>query len=207
MAAIKEDIPALESKEAELEHEINTHLISIPNILDDAVPDGADEQENELLRSVGEKPVFSFTPRDHVDIGEGLGQMDFAAAAKLSGARFVVLQGQLARLERALAAFMLDVHTREHGYLETLPPALVRTQTMTGTGQLPKFADDLFHTTDDRWLIPTAEVPLTNMVSDSIVPRDALPMRLTAFTHVSVQKPGQQGAIRAGLFASINSQV
>ena len=199
VAAIKEDIPALESKEAELEQEINTHLISIPNILDDAVPDGADEQENELLRSVGEKPVFSFTPRDHVDIGEGLGQMDFAAAAKLSGARFVVLQGQLARLERALAAFMLDVHTREHGYLETLPPALVRTQTMTGTGQLPKFADDLFHTTDDRWLIPTAEVPLTNMVSDSIVPRDVLPMRLTAFTPCFRAEAGSAGRDTRGL--------
>ena len=199
VAAIKEEIPALETKEAELEREINTHLISIPNILDDAVPDGADEQDNELLRSVGEKPVFSFTPRDHVDIGEGLGQMDFAAAAKLSGARFVVLQGQLARLERALAAFMLDVHTSEHGYLETLPPALVRTQTMTGTGQLPKFADDLFHTTDDRWLIPTAEVPLTNMVSDSIVPRDALPMRLTAFTPCFRAEAGSAGRDTRGL--------
>ena len=199
VAAIKEDIPALETQEAELEREINTHLISIPNILDDAVPDGADEQDNELLRSVGEKPVFSFTPRDHVDIGEGLGQMDFAAAAKLSGARFVVLQGQLARLERALAAFMLDVHTNEHGYLETLPPALVRTQTMTGTGQLPKFADDLFHTTDDRWLIPTAEVPLTNMVSDSIVPRDALPMRLTAFTPCFRAEAGSAGRDTRGL--------
>lgn len=199
VAAIKEEIPALETKEAELEREINTHLISIPNILDDTVPDGADEQENELLRSVGKKPVFSFTPRDHVDIGEGLGQMDFAAAAKLSGARFVVLQGQLARLERALAAFMLDVHTSEHGYLETLPPALVRTQTMTGTGQLPKFADDLFHTTDDRWLIPTAEVPLTNMVSDSIVPRDALPMRLTAFTPCFRAEAGSAGRDTRGL--------
>ena len=125
--------------------------------------------------------------------------MDFAAAAKLSGARFVVLQGQLARLERALAAFMLDVHTREHGYLETLPPALVRTQTMTGTGQLPKFADDLFHTTDDRWLIPTAEVPLTNMVSDSIVPRDALPMRLTAFTPCFRAEAGSAGRDTRGL--------
>ena len=154
VAAIKEEIPALEAQEAELDEQIHTHLISIPNILDDGVPDGTDEADNELERSVGEKPVFSFIPRDHVDIGEGLGQMDFATAAKLSGARFVVLQGQLARLERALAAFMLDVHTAEHGYLETLPPALVRTQTMTGTGQLPKFSDDLFHTTDDRWLIP-----------------------------------------------------
>jgi seryl-tRNA synthetase len=199
VAKLKEDIPALEMQEAELTKKINTHLISIPNILDDIVPDGEDEAENALLRSVGEKPVFSFTPLDHVDIGEGLGQMDFAAGARLSGARFVVLQGQLARLERALAAFMLDVHTKEHGYLETLPPALVRTQTMTGTGQLPKFAEDLFHTTDDRWLIPTAEVPLTNMVADTIVPRDALPMRLTAFTPCFRAEAGSAGRDTRGL--------
>ena len=199
VAAIKEEIPALEAREAELDEQIHTHLISIPNILDVGVPDGADEADNELVRSVGEKPVFSFTPRDHVDIGEGLGQMDFATAARLSGARFVVLQGQLARLERALAAFMLDVHTAEHGYLETLPPALVRTQTMTGTGQLPKFADDLFHTTDDRWLIPTAEVPLTNIVADSIVPREALPMRLTAFTPCFRAEAGSAGRDTRGL--------
>jgi seryl-tRNA synthetase len=199
VAKLKEDIPALETQEAELTKKINTHLISIPNILDDIVPDGQDEAENALLWSVGEKPVFSFTPLDHVDIGEGLGQMDFAAGARLSGARFVVLQGQLARLERALAAFMLDVHTKEHGYLETLPPALVRTQTMTGTGQLPKFAEDLFHTTDDRWLIPTAEVPLTNMVADTIVPRDALPMRLTAFTPCFRAEAGSAGRDTRGL--------
>ena len=199
VAKLKEDIPALELREAELTQNINTHLISIPNILDDMVPDGEDEDENELLRSVGEKPAFSFKPKDHVDIGEGLGQMDFAAGAKLSGARFVVLQGQLARLERALAAFMLDVQTKEHGYLETLPPALVRTQTMTGTGQLPKFAEDLFHTTDDRWLIPTAEVPLTNMVADTIVPRNALPMRLTAFTPCFRAEAGSAGRDTRGL--------
>jgi seryl-tRNA synthetase len=199
VAKLKEDIPTLETQEAELTKKINTHLISIPNILDDIVPDGQDEAENALLWSVGEKPVFSFTPLDHVDIGEGLGQMDFAAGARLSGARFVVLQGQLARLERALAAFMLDVHTKEHGYLETLPPALVRTQTMTGTGQLPKFAEDLFHTTDDRWLIPTAEVPLTNMVADTIVPRDALPMRLTAFTPCFRAEAGSAGRDTRGL--------
>ena len=199
VAKLKEDIPALETQEAELTKKINTHLISIPNILDDIVPDGEDEAENALLRSVGEKPVFSFTPLDHVDIGEGLGQMDFAAGARLSGARFVVLQGQLARLERALAAFMLDVHTKEHGYLETLPPALVRTQTMTGTGQLPKFAEDLFHTTDDRWLIPTAEVPLTNRLADTFVPRDALPMRLTAFTPCFRAEAGSAGRDTRGL--------
>ncbi|MGB1911642.1 MAG: serine--tRNA ligase, partial [Candidatus Puniceispirillaceae bacterium] len=162
VAQLKTDIPALEAQDAELEAQLHEHLISLPNMLDDVVPDGEDETQNELVREVGEKPQFSFTPKDHVDIGEALGGMDFPLAAKLSGARFVVLKGQLARLERALAAFMLDVHTQEHGYLEILPPALVTTQTMTGTGQLPKFAEDLFRTSDDRWLIPTAEVPLTN---------------------------------------------
>ncbi len=199
VATLKVDIPKLEEQDAELDAKLQEYLISLPNILDDAVPDGADEDENELLREVGSKPSFSFTPKDHVDIGEGLGAMDFPLAAKLSGARFVVLKGQLARLERALAAFMLDVHTKEHGYLEILPPALVTTQTMTGTGQLPKFADDLFKTTDDRWLIPTAEVPLTNFVADQIVPMDELPMRLTAFTPCFRAEAGSAGRDTRGL--------
>ena len=136
--------------------------------------------QNQLIRRVGDLPKFAFTPKDHVALGEGLGQMDFALGAKLAGARFVVLSGQLARLERALAAFMLDTHTVEFGYVETLPPALVNTQTMTGTGQLPKFAEDLYQT-DDKWLIPTAEVPLTNIVADEIIDNAALPMRMTAY--------------------------
>ena len=199
VAELKQSVPALEAEEAALAAQLTEQLISLPNILDAAVPDGEDEDQNELVRDVGDKPTFSFTPRDHVDIGEGLAQMDFAAAAKLSGARFVVLKGQLARLERALAAFMLDVHTSEHGYTEILPPALVRTQTMTGTGQLPKFAEDLFQTTDERWLIPTAEVPLTNLVADSIVPADALPMRLTAFTPCFRAEAGSAGRDTRGL--------
>jgi len=199
VAELKQSIPLLEAEQASFETQISEQLMSLPNILDRCVPDGVDENENELVREVGTKPEFSFTARDHVDIGEGLGQMDFASAAKLSGARFVVLQGQLARLERALAAFMLDVHTSEHGYVEVLPPALVRTQTMTGTGQLPKFAEDLFHTNDDRWLIPTAEVPLTNLVSDSIVPREELPLRLTAFTPCFRAEAGAAGRDARGL--------
>lgn len=136
VAALKQSVPALEAEEAAVAAQIHDQLISLPNILDERVPEGEDEDQNELVREVGNKPDFSFTSRDHVDIGEGLSQMDFASAAKLSGARFVVLKGQLARLERALAAFMLDMQTNEHGYTEVLPPALVRTQTMTGTGQL-----------------------------------------------------------------------
>ncbi len=163
VALLKKVVPELEAEEAKLAAEISEQLMGLPNILDQSVPDGEDEDENELIREVGQKPSFNFTPRDHVDLGEGLAEMDFSIAAKLSGARFVVLKGQLARLERALAAFMLDMHTNKHGYTEILPPALVRSQTMMGTGQLPKFAEDLFHTTDDRWLIPTAEVPLTNL--------------------------------------------
>jgi len=199
MAAIKDQMPALEAEETELAEQINSHLVGLPNILDAIVPDGADEEDNQLLRSWGEKPAFDFTPQDHVAIGEGLGQMDFAAGAKLSGARFVVLRGQLARLERALAAFMLDTHIQEFGYTEILPPALVRSETMQGTGQLPKFADDLFHTDDDRWLIPTAEVPLTNLASDEILDRAELPLRMTAFTPCFRAEAGAAGRDTRGM--------
>ena len=199
MAEIKEQMPTLEADEAVLAEQITAHLIGLPNILDDIVPDGADEEDNQLLRSWGEKPAFDFTPQDHVAIGEGLGQMDFAAGAKLSGARFVVLRGQLARLERALAAFMLDTHIEEFGYSEILPPALVRSETMQGTGQLPKFADDLFHTEDDRWLIPTAEVPLTNLASDEILDRADLPLRMTAYTPCFRAEAGAAGRDTRGM--------
>lgn len=199
MAAIKDQMPALGAEETELAEQINSHLVGLPNILDAIVPDGADEEDNQLLRSWGEKPAFDFTPQDHVAIGEGLGQMDFAAGAKLSGARFVVLRGQLARLERALAAFMLDTHIQEFGYTEILPPALVRSETMQGTGQLPKFADDLFHTDDDRWLIPTAEVPLTNLASDEILDRAELPLRMTAFTPCFRAEAGAAGRDTRGM--------
>ena len=138
---IKTAMPDVENREAELAKKLESTLMEIPNILDASVPDGDDENENELIRSHGDIPSFGFTPVDHVALGEGLGQMDFALGAKLAGARFVVLQGQLARLERALAALMLDTHTSEFGYVETVPPSLVNSRTMTGTGQLPKFAD------------------------------------------------------------------
>jgi seryl-tRNA synthetase len=199
VADLKHSIPALEAEDARLEQALTSHLMGLPNILEDFVPEGADEADNELLRVVGTPPSFSFTPLDHVALGEGLGQMDFASAAKLSGARFVVLQGQLARLERALASFMLDIHTTEFGYRETVPPVLVRTQTMTGTGQLPKFEEDLFRTTDDRWLIPTAEVPLTNLVADSIIPRTDLPLRMTAYTPCFRAEAGSAGRDTRGM--------
>ena len=195
---IKKQMPELEAREGELATQLDGMLLELPNILDNSVPDGADEDDNELIRSWGEIPQFDFTPRDHVAIGEGLGQMDFALGAKVAGARFVVLQGQLAKLERALAAYMLDLHTGEFGYQETIPPYMVNTQTMTGTGQLPKFAEDLYRT-DDKWLIPTAEVPLTNIVADEIVDADALPMRLTAYTPCFRSEAGSAGRDTRGM--------
>jgi len=195
---IKADMPALEAEEGALATSLETRLLELPNILDDAVPDGADEGDNALVRSWGDIPAFGFTPRDHVAIGEALGQMDFATAAKLSGARFVVLRGQLARLERALAAFMLDTHTAEFGYQETLPPYLVNSSAMTGTGQLPKFGEDLFRA-DDKWLIPTAEVPLTNIAADEIWQAGQLPMRFTAHTPCFRSEAGAAGRDTRGM--------
>jgi len=195
---IKANMPALENEEAKLADKLDTWLLELPNILDASVPDGDDETQNELIRTIGDLPQFSFTPKDHVALGEGLGQMDFALGAKLAGARFVVLSGQLARLERALATFMLDTHTTEFGYVETLPPALVNSQTMTGTGQLPKFAEDLYRT-DDKWLIPTAEVPLTNIVADEIINGAALPLRMTAYTQCFRSEAGSAGRDTRGM--------
>ena len=195
---IKASMPVLEGEEAGLADALEEHLLGLPNILDMDVPAGSDETDNRMVREWGEIPSYDFTPRDHVAIGESLGQMDFAAAAKLAGARFVVLRGQLARLERALAAFMLDIHTSEFGYQETLPPVLVNSTAMTGTGQLPKFGEDLFRA-DDKWLIPTAEVPLTNMVADEIWPEDSLPMRFTAHTPCFRSEAGAAGRDTRGM--------
>ena len=199
VAAIKASAPKKEAEEADIAAKLHEHLISIPNLLDDSVPQGDDEDDNELVRIVGDKPSYDFTPQDHVSLGEALGQMDFASAAKLSGARFVVLQGQLARLERALAAFMLDTHTSEAGFSETLPPAIVNSKTMTGTGQLPKFAEDLYQVEEDKWLIPTAEVPLTNLVADAITDAAELPIRMTAYTPCFRAEAGSAGRDTRGM--------
>ena len=195
---IKARMPTLEEEEASLAAALDEHLLGLPNIIDVDVPAGSDETDNKIVREWGDIPSYDFTPRDHVAIGESLGQMDFATAAKLAGARFVVLRGQLARLERALAAFMLDIHTSEFGYQETLPPVLVNSTAMTGTGQLPKFGEDLFRA-DDKWLIPTAEVPLTNMVADEIWPEDNLPMRFTAHTPCFRSEAGAAGRDTRGM--------
>ena len=199
VASLKQQIPLLEREEHGLADEINTMLFSMPNLLDSSVPNGSSEEDNVLLRQVGDIPEFEFTPRDHVALGEVNKGLDFEAAAEISGARFVVLSGQIAKLERALASFMLDIHTSEFGYTEYLPPALVNSRTMTGTGQLPKFEDDLFKTTDGRWLIPTAEVPLTNMVANQILDADRLPLRMTAYTPCFRSEAGSAGRDTRGM--------
>jgi seryl-tRNA synthetase len=173
-------------------------LAGLPNIPAPDVPEGADEHDNVEVRRWGE-PFAISNPKDHATLGEHLGLMDFEAAARMSGARFVVLKGELARLERALGQFMLDFQTREHGYLEVAPPLLVRDQAVFGTGQLPKFADDLFHTTDARWLIPTAEVSLTNLVREQITPEEELPLRLTALTPCFRSEAGASGRDTRGM--------
>ncbi|MBI1236772.1 MAG: serine--tRNA ligase [Alphaproteobacteria bacterium] len=184
---------------AKFEEALNQHLAGLPNIPMDDVPVGEDETDNEDVRGWGEPKAFGFAPRDHVDLGEGLGQLDFERAAAMSGARFAVLQGGLARLERALAQFMLDLHTSEHGFTEVSPPYMVRDEAMFGTGQLPKFADDLFRTEDGRWLIPTAEVPLTNLFRDAIHNEADFPARLTAYTPCFRAEAGSAGRDTRGL--------
>ena len=199
VASMKRIIPELESEEQGIADQINAILLSMPNLLDNAVPDGTSEDDNVLLRQVGDLPKFEFTPRDHVALGVLTNGLDFESAAEISGARFVILSGQIAKLERALASFMLDIHTLEFGYTEYLPPALVNSNTMTGTGQLPKFEDDLFKTTDGRWLIPTAEVPLTNMVANQILDADRLPIRMTAYTPCFRSEAGSAGRDTRGM--------
>ena len=199
VASMKRIIPELESEEQGIADQINDILLSMPNLLDNIVPDGTSEDDNVLLRQVGDLPKFEFTPRDHVALGVLTNGLDFESAAEISGARFVILSGQIAKLERALASFMLDIHTLEFGYTEYLPPALVNSNTMTGTGQLPKFEDDLFKTTDGRWLIPTAEVPLTNMVANQILDADRLPIRMTAYTPCFRSEAGSAGRDTRGM--------
>jgi seryl-tRNA synthetase len=195
----KDEGARLESEAAQRKSEIDALLAGIPNIPLDEVPDGKDEHDNKLVRAHGTPRHFPFAPKDHVALGEGLREMDFARAGKLSGSRFVVLTAGLARLERALAAFMLDLHTREFGYTEVAPPLLVRDETAYGTGQLPKFADDLFRTTTGLWLIPTAEVPLTNLVAGEILDEAALPLRFTAWTPCFRSEAGAAGKDTRGM--------
>jgi seryl-tRNA synthetase len=195
----KEEQAQSEEAAALAQQELDGVLETLPNLPADDVPVGADESANVEVRRWGEPAAFDFVPKDHVQVGERLGLMDFEGAAKLSGARFVVLKGALARLERALGAFMLDLHTGIFGYTETSPPALVREAALFGTGQLPKFGDDLFRTESGHWLIPTAEVPLTNLVAGDILDADTLPRRLTALTWCFRSEAGAAGKDTHGM--------
>jgi seryl-tRNA synthetase len=200
VAALKSESVTLETTERDAIAALSKALSDIPNQPQPDVPRGKDEHDNVEVRRIGEPARFDgFSPREHFEIGERLGLMDFDTAAKLSGARFVVLKGALARLHRALGQYMLDLHTGEHGYLEVDPPLLVRDDAMFGTAQLPKFRDDQFRAGDDYWLIPTAEVPLTNLVRDSIVDEKALPMRLTALTACFRAEAGSAGRDTRGM--------
>jgi seryl-tRNA synthetase len=196
--AIKEQMALLEEKEKQAAAAVEQILASIPNAPADDVPQGKDEKDNKEIRKVGEPPRKN-NAKEHFDIGEKLSLMDFDTAAKLSGSRFTLLKGELAHLERALANFMLDTHTREFGYTEMSPPLMVREETMFGVGQLPKFAEDLFHTTRGDWLIPTAEVPLTAVVMDQIVEEAELPLRLTALTACFRAEAGAAGKDTRGM--------
>jgi seryl-tRNA synthetase len=198
-AAMAEAIAREEAEEKRLGAELDALLATIPNWLDEAVPTGSGEADNVVLRAWGEPRAFGFTPLQHFELGERLGLMDFEAAARLAGARFVVLKGALARLERALGQFMLDLQTGEHGYTEVSPPLLVREAVLFGTGQLPKFREDQFATTDGRWLIPTAEVPLTNLVREQVLAEADLPLRVTALTPCFRAEAGSAGRDTRGM--------
>jgi len=187
------------AKAAELRTQIDDLLASLPNLPAPEVPDGPDETANEELRRHGSPPQFNFAALPHEAIGEKLGLMDFPRAARLSGSRFVVLKGPLARLERAIGQFMLDLHTREFGYTEISPPLLVRDDAVFGTGQLPKQAEDMFQTREGLWLIPTAEVPLANLVAGEILDESTLPLRFTALTPCFRSEAGAAGKDTRGM--------
>jgi seryl-tRNA synthetase len=197
VADLGERLKAAETELAEVQGELEAALYDLPNLLDASVPDGRDESCNREVRRWGEPRTFDFSPKDHVD----LGLLDFEAAAKISGARFVVMRGAVARLHRALIQFMLDLHTREHGYTEIYAPYIVNGQSLVGTGQLPKFRADLFalEGEQDFYLIPTAEVPVTNLVRDEILPAESLPLRMTGHTPCFRSEAGSYGKDTRGM--------
>jgi len=213
VATLKDEIQSGEAAERDIELELRNALSTLPNLPLDDVPTGTDEHDNveyfglngspeTATRARAPKPMLSFAPKEHYELGEAMGQMDFEVAAKLSGSRFVVLKSQLARLERALGQFMLDLHSTEHGYTEVQPPILVRDDALFGTGQLPKFEEDLFFTPHGESrlaLIPTAEVPLTNMVRESILAEEELPLRMTALTPCFRSEAGSAGRDTRGM--------
>jgi seryl-tRNA synthetase len=200
VAALEESLKKSEADAAELDAELTRRLEVLPNLPFDDVPDGVDETANVEIRRHGSQRNFAFPPKDHVALGEATGEMDFAAATKMSGARFVVMKGRLARLERAIAQFMLDLHTSEEGgYTEVNPPLLVRDNAAYGVGQLPRFAEDMFHTDNGFWLVPTAEVPLTNLAAEQVLDEKVLPLRYTAFTPCFRSEAGAAGKDTRGM--------
>ncbi len=201
VASLGDELKAAEEQLKTLQGELRELLLGMPNLPDDSVPDGKDEADNREERTWGEIPAFDFEPKDHVDLGEALGGLDFAAAAKLTGSRFAVMHGSLARLHRALTQFMLDLHTTEHGYSETYVPYMVNEASLYGTGQLPKFAEDLFRLEGEQgWhLIPTAEVPLTNLLRDEILEADRLPFKVLAHTPCFRSEAGAYGKDTRGM--------
>ncbi|MBW8306783.1 MAG: serine--tRNA ligase, partial [Thiobacillus sp.] len=209
VAGLGDELKQMETRLAALQSEINDFLMEVPNLPHESVAHGLDETANVEVSRWGTPKTFDFTVRDHVDIGERLGQLDFAAAVKITGSRFSVMKGGLARLHRALAQFMLDVHTGEHGYTEVYVPYLVNADSMRGTGQLPKFEEDLFHVprdskqdcadADKLYLIPTAEVPVTNLLRDEIVPAEALPLKFVAHTPCFRSEAGSYGRDTRGM--------
>ena len=195
----KSELAFMDEKVKDLTLQLNNLLIELPNSLDENVPEGKTDDDNIFVKSWGEKPNFAFKPIDHVEIGEKLNQIDFKRGVKISGSRFVLLRGQLALLERALATFMIETHLLDNQFEEISPPFIVKEHALFGTGQLPKFSDDLFHTTDDRWLIPTAEVPLTNIVSNEIIDMNILPLRFVANTPCFRSEAGAAGSDTRGM--------
>ena len=200
MKELSNKIKELDAKVAEIEEELRETLLGVPNTPNPKVPEGADDEDNVEVRKVGEPRTFDFEPKAHWDIGEALDILDFERASKLSGARFTVYKGLGARMERALINFMLDLHTEEQGYTEILPPFMVGREAMTGTGQLPKFEDDMFHVpAKDMFLIPTAEVPVTNLRSSEIMAGEELPVNYTAYTPCFRKEAGAAGRDNRGL--------
>lgn len=199
VATIKDTMPAAEQEERAAVAALDDALSRLPNIPLDDVPVGQDESGNVVTRTIGTKPGWNHPAKEHFEIGEALGYMDFERAAKLSGSRFTVLTGPLARLERAIGQFMIDMHTSEHGYTEVSSPLMVKSEAMYGTGQLPKFEEDLFKTTDGRYLIPTAEVTLTNLVSGEVLDAEKLPLRFTALTPSFRSEAGSAGRDTRGM--------
>ncbi|OYV89482.1 MAG: serine--tRNA ligase [Acidiphilium sp. 37-60-79] len=197
--ALRQTVDQLTERVGAIDAELHEILASLPNSLDHEVPPGLNEASNVEKSHSGQIKNFAFPPREHFELGEALGLMDFTTAGKIAGARFTVLRGDLARLERALGQFMIDLHTSKHGYTEIAPPLLVNDATLFGTAQLPKFAEDLFKTTDGRWLIPTAEVPLTNLVSGEIIDVAKLPLRFTALTPSFRSEAGSAGRDTRGM--------